>query len=110
MTLAWNIMPRRRYSFGCRYRLGTASNLVMYVSAADNDNVGVPAPSSARPRRASGARLDSRCRRAELRSCTSEPLAAPSPGWCSTTSGGVSTGSVVCGDKLGHGLFASVPP
>ena len=27
----------RRYSFGCRYRLGTASNLVMYVSAADND-------------------------------------------------------------------------
>ena len=31
----------RRYSFGCRYRLGTASNLVMYVSAADNDYVGV---------------------------------------------------------------------
>ena len=29
------------YSFGCRYRLGTASNLVMYVSAADNDYVGV---------------------------------------------------------------------
>ena len=28
-------------SFGCRYRLGTASNLVMYVSAADNDYVGV---------------------------------------------------------------------
>ena len=26
---------------GCRYRLGTASNLVMYVSAADNDYVGV---------------------------------------------------------------------
>ena len=25
----------------CRYRLGTASNLVMYVSAADNDYVGV---------------------------------------------------------------------
>ena len=50
MTLsafAWNIvrtytlMPGRRYSFGCRYRLGTASNLVMYVSAADNDYVGV---------------------------------------------------------------------
>ena len=41
MTLsafAWNIVrtytltPGRRYSFGCRYRLGTASNLVMYVS------------------------------------------------------------------------------
>ena len=31
----------RRYSFGCRYRLGTASNLVMYVSTADNDYVGV---------------------------------------------------------------------
>ena len=30
----------RRYSFGCRYRLGTASNLAMYVSAADNDYVG----------------------------------------------------------------------
>ena len=50
MTLsafAWNIVrthtltPGRRYSFGCRYRLGTASNLVMYVSAADNDYVGV---------------------------------------------------------------------
>ena len=45
MTLsafAWNILtPGRRYSFGCRYRLGTASNLVMYVSAADNDYVGV---------------------------------------------------------------------
>ena len=50
MTLsafAWNIArtytltPGRRYSFGCRYRLGTASNLVMYVSAADNDYVGV---------------------------------------------------------------------
>ena len=44
MTLsafAWNIVrtytltPGRRYSFGCRYRLGT------YVSAADNDYVGV---------------------------------------------------------------------
>ena len=50
MTLsafAWNIVrtytltPGRRYSFGCRYRLGTASNLVRYVSAADNDYVGV---------------------------------------------------------------------
>ena len=35
------LTPGRRYSFGCRYRLGTASNLVMYVSAADNDYVGV---------------------------------------------------------------------
>ena len=50
MTLsafAWNIVRThtltlgRRYSFGCRHRLGTASNLVMYVSAADNDYVGV---------------------------------------------------------------------
>ena len=50
MTLsafAWNIVrtytltPGRRYSFACRYRLGTASNFVMYVSAADNDYVGV---------------------------------------------------------------------
>ena len=46
-ALAWNIVrtciltPGRRFSFGCRYRLGTASNLVMYVSAADNDYVGV---------------------------------------------------------------------
>ena len=48
MTLsafAWNIArtytltPGRRYFFGCRYR--PASNLVMYVSAADNDYVGV---------------------------------------------------------------------
>ena len=46
-AFAWNIVrtytltPGRRYSFHCRYRLGTASNLVMYVSAADNDYVGV---------------------------------------------------------------------
>ena len=31
--------PGRRCSFGCRRRLGTASNLVMHVSAADNDYV-----------------------------------------------------------------------
>ena len=37
-AFAWNIV--RTYT-GCRYRLGTASNLVMYVSAADNDYVGV---------------------------------------------------------------------
>ena len=73
MTLsafAWNIVrtytltPGRRYFFGCRYRLGTASNLVMYVSAANNDYVGV-----------TGTFLDTPlqgvwCRRAELRSCT----------------------------------------
>ena len=43
MTLSgtYTLTPGRRYSFGCRYRLGTASNLVMYVSAADNDYVGV---------------------------------------------------------------------
>ena len=37
-------------------------------------------------RRASGARRawTSRCRRAESRSCTSEPSAARSPGWCSS--------------------------
>ena len=49
------------YSFACRRRLGTASNLVMYVSAADNDYVGV-----------STARLDfsvpGRSRKAALRS------------------------------------------
>ena len=42
MTLsafAWNIV--RTYTLTRRYRLGTASNLVMYVSAADNDYVGV---------------------------------------------------------------------
>ena len=31
----YTLTPGRRRSFGCRYRLGTASNLVMYVSAAD---------------------------------------------------------------------------
>ena len=79
------LTPGRRYSFGCRHRLGTASNLVMYVSAAD-DYVGVTGTSSARPRRASGARRawTSRCRRAESPSCTSEPSAGPSPGWCSS--------------------------
>ena len=41
VTLTYALTPGRRYSFGCRYRLGTASNLVMYVSAADNDYVGV---------------------------------------------------------------------
>ena len=36
MTLsafAYTLTPGRRYSFGCRHRLGTASNLAMYVSA-----------------------------------------------------------------------------
>ena len=44
MTLsafAWNIVRTYTLTLGCRYRLGTASNLVMYVSAADNDYVGV---------------------------------------------------------------------
>ena len=45
MTLsafAWNIVRTYTLTPGsCRYRLGTASNLVMYVSAADNDYVGV---------------------------------------------------------------------
>ena len=67
------LTPGRRYSFGCRRRLGTASNLVMYVSTADNDYVGITGTFLG-PRRESGARRawTSRCRRAELRSCTSE--------------------------------------
>ena len=92
MTLsafAWNIVrtytltPGRRYSFGCRYRLGTASNLVMYVSAADNDYVGVTGTFLGTPSQGvwSTARLDFS---AESPSCTSEPSAAPSPGWCSS--------------------------
>ena len=40
-SLAMTLSAWRRYSFDCRYRLGTASNLAMYVSAADNDYVGV---------------------------------------------------------------------
>ena len=45
-----------------------------------------PAPSSARPRRASGARRawTSRRRRPESQSCTSAPSAGRSPGWCSS--------------------------
>ena len=91
MTLsafAWNIVrtytltPGRRYSFGCRYRLGTASNLVMYVSAADNDYVGVTGTFLGTP--SQGVWSTSRCRRAESRSCTSEPSEARSPGWCSS--------------------------
>ena len=46
-----------RYSFGCRCRLGTASNLVMYVSATTWTS---QAPSSARPCRARRA-WTSRC-------------------------------------------------
>ena len=74
MTLsafAWNITytltPGRR-------RLGTASNLVMYVSAADNDYVGVTGTFLGTPSQGAGARRawTSRCRRAESRSCTSE--------------------------------------
>ena len=95
MTLsafAWNIArtytltPGRRYSFGYRHRLGTASNLVMYVSAADNDYVGVTGTFLGTASRASGARRawTSRCRRVESRSCTSEPSAGLSPG-CSSS-------------------------
>ena len=75
--LPWNIArtytltPGRRYSFGCRHRLGTASNLAMYVSAADNNYVGVTGTFW------STARLD-------FSSCTSEPSAGPSPRWCSS--------------------------
>ena len=90
MTLsafAWNIVrtytltPGRRYSFGCRYRLGTASNLVMYVSAADNDYVGVTFLGTPSQNVWSTARLDFSV---PPGSCTSEPSAAPSPGWCSS--------------------------
>ena len=80
MTLsafAWNIVrtytltPGRRYSFGCR--LGTASNLVMYVSAADNNYVGVTGTFLGTPSQGvwSTARLDfsaGRNREAALRS------------------------------------------
>ena len=81
MTLsafAWNIVrtytltPGRRYSFGCRYRLGTASNLVMYVSAADNDYVGVTGTFLGTPSQGVTARLDfsdaGRSHKAALRS------------------------------------------
>ena len=88
MTLsafAWNIVrtytltPDRRYSFGCRYRLGTASNLVMYVSAADNDYVGALAGCLEHGAPGLLGAAGRNCR-----SCTSEPSAAPSPGWCSS--------------------------
>ena len=92
MTLsafAWNIVrtytltPGRRYSFGCRYRLGTASNLVMHVSAADNDYVGVTGTFLGTPSQGvwSTARLDFSVPPggiAKLR------FAALSPGWCSS--------------------------
>ena len=92
MTLsafAWNIVrtytltPGRRYSFGCRYRLGTASNLVMYVSAADNDYVGVTGTFLGTPAQGvwSTARLDFSV---PPGGCTSEPSAGLSPGWCSS--------------------------
>ena len=75
-AFAWNIVrtytltPGRRYSFGCRYRLGTASNLVMYVSAADNDYVGVTGTflGTASQSVWSTARLDFLVRNAALRS------------------------------------------
>ena len=72
----YTLTPGRRYSFGCRHRLGTASNLVMYVSAADNDYVGVTGTFL-------GTASQS-CRRVELQSCTSEPSTGLSPGWCSS--------------------------
>ena len=58
----------------------------MYVSAADNDYVGVTGTFLGTPSQGvwSTARLDFSCRRAELRSCTSEPSAGLSPGWCSS--------------------------
>ena len=94
MTLsafAWNIVrtctlaPGRRYSFGCRCRLGTASNLVMYVSAADNDYVGVTGTFLGTPSQGvwSTAPLDFLVP-PESRSCTSEPSAGLSPAWCSS--------------------------
>ena len=89
-AFAWNIVrtytltPGRRYSLGCRYRLGTASNLVMCVSAADNDYVGVTGTflGTASQGVWSTARLDFSAPPA--RSCASEPSAARSPGWRSS--------------------------
>ena len=70
-----------RYSFGCRHRLGTASNLAMYVSAADNDYVGVTGTFLGT---ASQGVWSTARRWVESQSCTSEPLEAPSPGWRSS--------------------------
>ena len=80
----YTLTSGRRYSFGCRYRLGTASNLVMYVSAADNDYVGVTGTflGTASQGVWSAARLDFSVPPAESRSCTSEPSVGLSPGWC----------------------------
>ena len=166
MTLsafAWNIVRTytltsgRRYSFGCRYRLGTASNLVMYVSAADNDYVGVTGTFLGTPSQGvwSTARLDfsvppggvaklhfgafggsipglvqasgaaTAASFAAAGAVTGATLtvsgaASTGPLDCESldctftaTSGGVSTGSVVCGDATSSGtvsapqLFAS---
>ena len=56
----------------CRYRLGTASNLVMYVSAADNDYVGVTGTFFGTPSQGvwSTARLDFSVPPGGVASCT----------------------------------------
>ena len=66
----YNLTPGRELLFACRYRLGTASNFVVYMSEADN--VYDPLYGSFAGR-APGARprCTSQCRPTELRSCTS---------------------------------------
>ena len=68
----YTLTPGRRYPF--RYRLGTASNLVMYVSAADNDYVGVTGTFLGTATQGVWSTAWTSWRhRAESQSCTSEP-------------------------------------
>ena len=98
MTLsafAWNIVrtytltPGRRYSFGCRYRLGTATNLVMYVSAADNDYAGVTGTFLGTPSQGvwSTARLDFSAPPGGIAKLHFGAFGGSIPGWCKQSAG-----------------------
>ena len=66
----YNLTPGRELLFACRYRLGTASNFVVYMSEADNVD---PLYGSFVGDREPGAlpRCTSQCLRTGWRSCTS---------------------------------------
>ena len=97
----YNLTPGRELLFACRYRLGTASNFVVYVSTGTLTSFAATGALTGATLTITGA-------------ASAGPLDCESLDCTFTaTSGGVSTGSVVCGDVTSSGtvsapqLFAS---
>ena len=85
----YNLTPGRELLFACRYRLGTASNFVVYVSEADNVYDPLYGSFVGDQGAWSTAKMyftvpPNGVAKLHFGACTSEPSAGPSPGWCSS--------------------------